>query len=297
MRTSFAGELFFSFIPIFVFIWFFITIFGIFKYYKVRSPLFYLLLVSQVITLSIIVNYFVIPRLDLKPYIDKTSNGELKILTNNILFTTDDYSLIENTIYSTDPDVVVLIEFVLHHDLNLSPKLVEVYPYKWYETAKDNNIAYFSKYPIVNRSIVYEFESKIFSSQIQVQKDNDIFTIVAIHTSPPISNTLWEQRNIELTNSLDINKLTKEKTIIAGDLNISPYAYHYSVLESGLEPSFYNPSLYNTPTSTWTLHRYLYPISSHIDHFFVSKDLVTTDIKKIKTPYSDHEALLLTVKK
>jgi endonuclease/exonuclease/phosphatase (EEP) superfamily protein YafD len=79
--------------------------------------------------------------------------------------------------------------------------------------------------------------------------------------------------------------------LMMGDFNVSPWSIYYKNFASTMT-WLDNITKNFTTLFTWNVS-FLPFLQSHIDHIFVSKDIVIWDIEKVNTPGSDHRGYFI----
>lgn len=223
----------------------------------------------------------------------KISNEWLDILYSNILYTNDNYTGLVEWIRSNNPDIVLMVEFTDDHYQNMKEILHDEYPYSAINrfSRKYFGNVVFSKYPITDLSHNIDQWAWRYS-YFYTEYNNKNYYIYLVHTSSPITYKFFDIRN----NQFDIlsddfmdhwkNMSDDDKIIMIWDFNVSPWSAYYKILENwfgGLK----NITKNFTILFTWRI-RALSFLTSHIDHIFVSDNVLVDNIVKVKTPNSDH---------
>lgn len=153
-------------------------------------------------------------------------------------------------------------------------------------------IAVVSNYPIVY-SRLHKSNSKsaeILELKFFDKKINKIIHSFLLHPPSPRTQINWEIRN-DLFNKLNtlIEKNSSEHTLIAGDINVSPWSFNFP------KPEKFTPCyLGNQYFSSWQFEKN-FPkavITSLIDHCFYNSGFSLINYRHIPVNGSDHQALV-----
>ncbi|MGN0014731.1 MAG: endonuclease/exonuclease/phosphatase family protein, partial [Candidatus Gastranaerophilaceae bacterium] len=209
--------------------------------------------------------------------------SDMKICQINILTQNKRYEKVRQELLKNAPDIIVVEEI----DDTWSSELYTVkneYPYT-YEVSGEGNfgIAVYSKIPIIKIKKMYAGNLSIpLISAICKYKGNE-FEVIAIHTTPPISQEYFQNTRQMLENVSSYIESTKRATIVVGDINSSFFSYNYKnfIKNAGLKPSG------SILKPTWAaFHPFFMRIS--LDHIFVTKEFGINSFKIGKNIGSDH---------
>ena len=104
------------------------------------------------------------------------------------------------------------------------------YPYKKLVARTDNfGIALLSKLEMNSSIDYFELNSKP-SIRAELKIENKIFTLIATHPMPPMSQSAFENRNKQLLNIVDRRSSFSENLIVVGDFNTSSFSNHFRAL-------------------------------------------------------------------
>ncbi|TWU28529.1 endonuclease/exonuclease/phosphatase family protein [Bythopirellula polymerisocia] len=167
-------------------------------------------------------------------------NSVYRLLTLNVLTTNPRHDRVIAFIRKSDPDFIVLQETSPEWIESLDEALGTSWPYQKSIVRSDNfGIAMYSKLPWVS------CEMKEYSSTLPVPSlsalfefpDGDKIRLITTHPLPPMNRDLWDARNSQLSGlATDVQGGESDRTIVAGDLNCTPWSYWFGRLlqESGL---------------------------------------------------------------
>ena len=243
----------------------------------------------------------------------------IKIFQWNFFYKENPDNIIQ-LIKKISPDLITAQELFQNSEKNLdtakyiAEKLNYYYFYKEAETwfpAKNNKTcqgnAIFSRYPITHSRYVYlspshhnppdaNYEGRVYvESEIQIK--NKLLTVGTTHLSFSPKFVITERRTKEFNNLILAIKNNKKLFVFSGDLNCSPTSYVIKKLSKYFVPAGPN---YNEPT--WTTKPFDYhgqfkenKLCWRLDYVFVTKDIKIIESQIIKTDYSDHLPILLTI--
>jgi endonuclease/exonuclease/phosphatase (EEP) superfamily protein YafD len=207
-----------------------------------------------------------------------------KVMLFNVNSTTGNPDLVALTVFNENPEILIIQELNEKWLKALFPVL-EKYPYRVFQARNDNfGIGIFSKIPYSSKEILYLGMAEVPSARMDVIVEDQPLTIFTTHPLPPVSHKHFLLRNDQLHAVAEYLRTIPNETILAGDLNISPwsplwknFANRSSLTDSsrgrGIFPTW--PSIFPFP---------LIPI----DHFLHSEN-VSIKSKRIGDPSgSDH---------
>ena len=198
--------------------------------------------------------------------------------------------LVSQFLRETRPDILVLEEINDQWVTDLQ-WLVEFYPYSCMEEREDNfGICLLSKFQITTSEIVYIGDGGVPSIIATIDTPQGKLAIIATHPPPPISSLYSYWRNSQLN---DLPKYTKEPlpTILVGDLNVTPWNYHFKKLLKNSE--LINSSQGRGIYPTWPNKKFILPIPIPIDHFLHSSSIYIADKKVGPNVGSDHRPIII----
>ena len=217
----------------------------------------------------------------------------LDILYSNILYKNQDYTGLVNWIRKDNPDIVLMVEFTNDHYQNMKEMLYDEYPYSAINSFSKKyfgNVV-FSKYPITDLSHNIDQWTWRYS-YFQTKYNNQNYYIYLVHTSSPITYGFFDMRNKQfdiVKNDFIKHKedmSNDDKILMLWDFNVSPRSIYYNNLENSLI-GLNNITKNFKILFTWRI-KLLSLLTSHIDHVFVSDNVLVDNIIKVKTPNSDH---------
>jgi endonuclease/exonuclease/phosphatase (EEP) superfamily protein YafD len=235
----------------------------------------------------------------LTPYLPSSNvsgfkNGTFKIAVANIYTKNGNHSAVLSFIRQEEPDLVLLIETNGRWAEALAP-LKKLYMYS-YDIRQPNHFGMMvlSKKPIGLIKETYFTNSKnIVSLVFKFSIDGEKYNIAAAHTSAPIGNKPFRQRNKHLRGIANWASNQNGYTLILGDLNTTPFSYSYKqfLKSSGLK----DPRERRGYLPTWGPIE-LFPFRIPIDHILLSKDLEATSLRVGPDIGSDHRPLIAVIR-
>lgn len=243
----------------------------------------------------------------------------LKILQWNILRKEDPDHIVQ-FIKQTNPDIVVAQELIENTEKKIdtakyiSNKLGFNYFFKEADTwspAKNNKTSQgnviFSRFPITESKFSQltkpyhnppdaNYEGRVYV-EITTKINNKLLSIGTTHLAFSPKFVITKKREKEVDNLIDVIKSKKSAFIFSGDLNSPPNSYTIKQIQKYLAHA--GPD-YSQPT--WTTKPFDYhgqfkedKLCWRLDYIFTTKDIKIIKSQIIKTDYSDHLPILLTL--
>ena len=249
------------------------------RYYKITG----LLLILALSNLAVILPLF----FGAQPPPAKMA-GTMRAIQLNVNTEFGNSELVSNFLKESRPDILALEEINDQWVTDLQ-WLVEFYPYSCIEEREDNfGICLLSKFPITKSEIVYIGDGSVPSIVATIDTLQGKLVVIATHPPPPISALYSQWRNSQLNELPEYTK-TPLPTILIGDLNVTPWNYHFKKLlkKSGLINSSQGRGIY----PTWPNKKLILPIP--IDHFLHSSSIYIADKKIAPNVGSDHRPIIV----
>lgn len=296
---DYVGELIVSFQPylavwLIVLIFWFVSVARRFKKVKIWKKI---ILTGIFVSSFFVYLYFVIQvwnfyKMEPSYQNEQISSTWLTFWYANIYKNNTDYTWLLDNIKNTDPDVVLLVEYGLHHQDFFSWFWAQHYPYRNREDlAKDyyGNMI-FSKYPLTDLSKNIDLKPWRYG-YVKVRKWNQDYILYLVHTSAPVSLDFYHQRIDQLSwfvHNLDQQRhnFQNEKIVIIWDFNLSPRSRRYDDFVSKIVDNMQDYRIYGYPYFTRWLTR-VPMFRSDIDHILTNFKPYGS-IAKIKVKRSDH---------
>ena len=196
--------------------------------------------------------------------------------------------LVGKFLEESTPDILILEEINDQWVTDLQ-WLVEFYPYSSIEEREDNfGICLLSKFPITKSEIVYIGDGSVPSIVATIDTPQGKLVVIATHPPPPIGALYSQWRNSQLNELPEYTKIPLP-TILIGDLNVTPWNYHFKKLlkNSGLINSSQGRGIY----PTWPNKKFILPIP--IDHFLHSSSIYIANKMVGPSVGSDHRPIIV----
>ncbi len=246
----------------------------------------------------------------------------IKLLQWNIFYK-EKIQRITETIKKINPDIVNLQELVV--DCQFNPTVHETakyvgeslgYNYFWgisqtwpegvrNKRAQGNGI--FSRFSIIKRQSKHiqkptinpkgPFDEGRIYVEAQLKIGDKTLNVGTTHLSYVHKFSISERKKKEVNNLVKILKQKKSNFVFSGDLNSTPGSYTVEQISKYLKncgPLFDQPTWTTKPMTDykgWTQDE----LKWRLDYVFATKDIKVISSKIIKTKYSDHLPILVTL--
>ena len=227
-----------------------------------------------------------VPRWLAVPQATPGQGQPLRLMTFNVNSRGDPQKALQ-VIQASQPDVLLLLEITQAWLQQLAP-LTEAFPHQIVQPRTDNfGIALLSRYPIEGQ-VMWLGPARLPSVHAQVDLHGDKFEVWGTHPLPPMGRERKDWQDQQLTELVGRIQ-NKPLTIVAGDLNTTPYASNFKTMlhNSGLRDA----SLGFGIQGTWPLSFNV--VSIPIDHVLHTVDIVTTEARVVWDTGSDHAAVVV----
>ncbi len=223
---------------------------------------------------------------------DFADSTPLRIVTTNVLTSNPRHDDIIEELRAIDADVMVVIELSTELAERLRDAFHESHPHLTFHERDLGNfgIGILSRIPL--RSVK---TLRLDGGPITLEAILDDYRIVATHPLPPVGQANFISRNRQLqmlATQMRSGPERPRRTILAGDLNLTPWNANFTDLLSsaglrraaprwGLRPTWYAfPS---------------FPFGLQIDHVLISDDLACTNFQIGHACGSDHRSVSVTL--
>lgn len=207
-------------------------------------------------------------RNDMSKNISIINDKKVKIGLINLLTSNTQYEKVCTELLAYNNDILIIQEIDEIWSKKLD-KVKEHYLYKKEILREDNfGIAIYSKLPIVNfveLNMIGELETPVIIAQIKI--NNKLCQLFAVHTTPPVSKTYFDNSKKILANISEYIKKSKIPTIVVGDINSSRFSNNYKCFINKTNLVDAGSPLQSTWPTYW-----LSPFRIQLDHIFYSKD-------------------------
>ncbi|MGQ0798542.1 MAG: endonuclease/exonuclease/phosphatase family protein [Pseudomarimonas sp.] len=153
---------------------------------------------------------------------------DLSIATANVHFTSTDVGPLAAWLAREKPDVVVVLEVSSAY----ARELRDVPDYRYQRVAASEDpfgIALLSRYPLTDDEVQRD-EHDLARIEAKLQLPTACVTVIAVHPMPPLSPLFHRARNTRL-HTLAVESASRaQPTVIAGDLNATPWSSAFSGL-------------------------------------------------------------------
>jgi endonuclease/exonuclease/phosphatase (EEP) superfamily protein YafD len=218
-----------------------------------------------------------------KPHKPADASPAVRAMLLNVNTRLGDADRVKSVVSDADPDILVLEEIssVWMSDLAW---LTSSYPHSLAQPREDNfGIGLFSKLPLAEAEVVYIGEADVPSILATISIAHTNLRVIATHPLPPIGRDYSHWRNDQLDKLADYVR-PPLPTLLLGDLNVTPWNYHFRRLlaRTGLRDSAKGFGV----QPTWPNYNPLLRIP--IDHCLHSADITVVDRRIGEGVSSDH---------
>lgn len=211
------------------------------------------------------------------------------------------------TYFETEtPDVICIQEHYLPNKVDFSE-----YPYRYehFKTSKTKlGNAIFSKYPLINKG-AFDFKNTGNNTiYADIVKGKDTLRVYSVHLQsigilPEVTflqdldnkrlrrkfAEAFEKQQFQIDAIQSHKRKTKNRVIICGDFNNTPFSYSYRKMKGTMKDAFREQG--NGLGTTFLFDRF--PL--RIDYIFASEELEVVSFKTLKNTFSDHYAIRATL--
>ncbi|MEW6712243.1 MAG: endonuclease/exonuclease/phosphatase family protein [Candidatus Riflebacteria bacterium] len=243
---------------------------------------------AGVFFLALIINLFLIaPFYFSKNPSVKPGEQKIKLLLVNVNTRAGNPSKILKLIAEQQPDLIILQEISSRWLTDIA-ELQKNYPFSISRPREDNfGIALFSRLPLPDSQIIDIGQTGIPSIETRLSLDSSSIQVLAVHPTPPIGQDMTSRRNLMLAELGEIAAKRNSPLIIVGDLNTSPWGYHFkNLIEKG---RLLDSACGHGISPTWPSNHLLLQIP--IDHFLHSSEIRVLSRQVCKDTGSDHFGL------
>jgi endonuclease/exonuclease/phosphatase (EEP) superfamily protein YafD len=223
-----------------------------------------------------------------KPYKPTEASPAMRAMLLNVNTRRGDANRVKSVISDADPDILVLEEISASWMSDLA-WLTNSYPHSLAQPREDNfGIGLFSKLPLAEAKVVYIGEAEVPSIIATVIAANTNLLVIATHPLPPGGRDYSRWRNDQLEKLPDYVQ-SPLPTLLLGDLNVTPWNYHFRRLltRTGLRDSAKGFGV----QPTWPNYNPLLRIP--IDHCLHSAGITVVDRRIGEGVSSDHYPVIV----
>jgi len=227
------------------------------------------------------------------------STAQLRVLVANLNVQNRSFDKVLNLVRAEKPNVAIFIE-VDDEWRNQLDQLSNLFPYSFGKTNLSNlGILIYSNLSLDNTQVELSSPDTRPSIISQLTVQNQPITLIATHPPPPMRPQLFHSRNQQLNGISQQVIGIKERTILTGDLNITPWSPYFRRLlkQTGLKnarsgfgilPTWPDRgAYYGVPD--WFARLFSIPI----DHCLVSSGLQVANTRTGASTNSDHLPLIV----
>jgi endonuclease/exonuclease/phosphatase (EEP) superfamily protein YafD len=218
------------------------------------------------------------------------SSTAFRVVTANVQYTNRDHGRFLDWLAANPADLVVVQEVTGSWSKALGAA-VPPYPYRREVVREDAyGIAVLSSWPMLVEPVDLAGDG-MPSLLVTLQASDGPVRILALHTRWPITPALSALRDRSLDRAAGLVRADATRTLLVGDLNLSPYAPRFgrllrkTSLRDALAAEFWRP--------TW--HAEFWPLSLAIDHVLVPRSACISDIEFGPAIGSDHRPLAVSI--
>jgi endonuclease/exonuclease/phosphatase (EEP) superfamily protein YafD len=218
----------------------------------------------------------------------------LRVVSANVLFRNEEHAPLVEYLARSYADVIALQEVTPEWEAALAP-LYERYPYRLVLTRTDPyGMALLSRWPLGRDAGKVDFAGDglpSLTATITLPDEHEV-RVIAMHTHWPVTIGLQRQRDRSLHAVAQLAAADSIPTVLAGDLNLTPYAPAFARLldESGLRDAQEDVAW----RPTWQAG--FWPLALPIDHVLVSRDACVVAHEIGPDVGSDHRPLAVTLR-
>lgn len=213
--------------------------------------------------------------------------GQLSVVVFNVNYHNPNPAELASYLADADADIVLILEAVSPVEEAVSTALVGYE--KFGHTSSDAfGMLLYSRLPMVEAEELYFGDSALLAIAARVVKGQESFSILGLHTMPPVGAAESALRDTMLQRAKNW-AANEEHPIIIGDFNATPWSHSFATL---IEGDLHNSQIGFGAQTSWP--NQLWPLAIPIDHGVIGKSLTT--VKRSLGPFlgSDHRPLSLT---
>jgi endonuclease/exonuclease/phosphatase (EEP) superfamily protein YafD len=217
---------------------------------------------------------------------DDNSGTTIRILVSNVHRDNRAYERLSKLVLEQQPDVLGLIE-VDSLWLDNLPAIRGAYQFRFESPREDLfGLALFSKLPMTESRIVRFGESAMPAIVASFAADDQIFEIILVHSSWPMTADRAANRNAQLRRMAQYIQASDETVVVAGDLNTTMWSPYYQEFEH--ESGMINARAGYGIGATWSP---IHILGIPIDHILVKPPAQVGHFHVLQGIGSDHLAI------
>ena len=211
----------------------------------------------------------------------------IRVMSSNLLASNTQYEEYGRYIFDIDPDIIVFQEYTRAWAKALESSLLEYEHRLSIQHNSPFSIAIFSKLPFHRVGDESLANARRPSVDVVVSIANSELRIIGTHPPPPMSQQLFTERNEMLQALADVTKNQLEPLVVLGDLNTTPWSYHFRELIRNGQLLDGRRGLGILPT--WP-SRFI-PLQIPIDHVLLNDGVRVVNMQTSTGLSSDHRTI------
>ena len=215
--------------------------------------------------------FLLLPVWHLVPYYVPRDDGPaglkrpLRVLSFNVLFTNTRYADTVSWVQATDPDIAFFPEVTPSWEAGLAPLKARMPHCLMQAEAHNFGFAVFSKYPIVEQSLVPSGVLGVAMVQLTLEVDGRRLLFIGMHPPSPITATFSHGRDVALADLAKRLRWETRPVVVAGDFNATPWSHAMRPLvKAGLRDTMWGRGF----SATW--QRNIPPLAIPIDQILLA---------------------------
>jgi endonuclease/exonuclease/phosphatase (EEP) superfamily protein YafD len=213
---------------------------------------------------------------------DAGDGARLKLVSINVWSGNRTPDRVIEFLRDADPDVIVVLEFTPEWERQLEV-LKSTHPYSALQSRAGNfGVALYSRRPLADFEFVPLSDGN-HAVAARIKVDKQLTTVIGAHPVPPMGKYWSDLRNRQLDQLAKYVASVKGATIVAGDLNITPFSPYFDEFLAAAK--LHDPRRGQGLFTTWPTGRL--PLRIPIDHCLVS-DGMTARLATGPDVGSDH---------
>ncbi len=214
--------------------------------------------------------------------------SELSLLVFNVNYRNPTPAKVAAYVAGMHADVVVILEATPDIEDEMSPALGD-YQKLGYSLWHAFGMLIYSRLPIESSEELFLADSELLTIALRVTKGGETFSILGLHTMPPVGREDSLLRDQMLAEA-KAWALEAVNPIIVGDFNATPWSHAYRKLVDG---PLHNSQIGFGLQTSWPNE--LWPLSIPIDHVVLGETLTAVDRSVGPFLGSDHRPVSLRV--
>jgi endonuclease/exonuclease/phosphatase (EEP) superfamily protein YafD len=212
----------------------------------------------------------------------------LRMVSANLNADNEELALFTAWLRRVDPEIVILLELTARLRAELDGALAR-YPHRLEHTREDNfGIGVYSRTSPLEALPVLDVWPPMIAAR--AERYGAPFTLLAIHTAPPITEAMAAERDRQLRWIASFTKREPARLIVAGDLNATSFspAFQRLLQDSPLTDTRRGFGLHGTWPNAWPSF-----LRIAIDHVLVTPDIHTRQREVGPDIGSDHRPVFV----